>query len=95
MKIIYKIVLIIVSINIIKIPPKQLLIAISKWLRKLNLFKGMLLLMPMANLLLNKLKKPKENKIHNNTPFLFFKILKIALPQIQFFKTKKVIKISK
>lgn len=51
--------------------------------------------MLMENLLLNKLKRLKENLIHNNTLFLFFKTLKIVLPQILIYKTKKVLKILK
>lgn len=51
--------------------------------------------MLMENLLLNKLKRLKENLIHNNILFLFSKILKIVLLQILFYKTKKAPKILK
>lgn len=51
--------------------------------------------MSMENLLPNKQKRLKENLIHNNTLFPSSKTLKIALPQILIFKTKKVLKISK
>ncbi len=51
--------------------------------------------MPMASSCKRKPKRQTENQTHNNTPFLFSKILKIALPQTLNCRIRKVHKTSK